>query len=76
MAGAFRTSFWTPEVIVCVFVTPRKSEAAASAVIGSAFWEWQLNNGHHPSDRTHVKDPKDLVQIQLPGGNPSFAWKL
>jgi len=31
--------------------------------------EQKVSNGHHSSDRTHVKDLKDLVEVQSPGGD-------
>ena len=31
-----------------------------------------VNNGHHSSDRTHVKDLKNPVEVQPPGGDRRF----
>jgi len=75
MAEVFATSFWTPETMVLVSVTSwRVAETAASALTTSAFWEWEVSNDHHSSDGTHVKDLKNLVQVQPPGGNRFFIF--
>jgi len=31
--------------------------------------EQKVSNGHHLSDRTHVEELKDLVEVQSPGGD-------
>jgi len=68
-------SFWTPEVVVSVFVGSQGvAETAASALITSAFWERKVSNGHHPNDGTHIEDPKNLIQVQFPGGDPLFIF--
>jgi len=40
-----------------------------SASIASVFWEWKVSSGPNSSDRTHVKGLKNLVKVQLPGGD-------
>ena len=75
MAGVSTTSFWTPGVVVSVFVKSRRAaETAASALIASAFWERKVSNGHHPNDGTHIEDPKNLIQVQFPAGDPLFIF--
>ena len=37
--------------------------------VASVFWEWEVSNGHYSGGGTHVKDLKNLVEVQLPGGN-------
>ena len=43
-------------------------------VVVSAFWGREVSNGHHPSDGTHVKDLKNLIQVQPPGGDRLFIF--
>jgi len=45
------------------------AEAAGSVSLASVFWKREVSNGHCPSDGAHVKDLKNLVQVQPPGGN-------
>jgi len=33
------------------------------------FWKREVSNGPYSSDRTHVDDLMDLVEVQLPGGD-------
>jgi len=42
------------------------AETAASVFITSAVWEREVSNDHHSSDRTHVRDLENLVEVQLP----------
>ena len=75
MAGVFITSSWTPETTVSVLATSwRTAGAAGSVVVVSAFWEWEVSNGHHLSGGTHVEDLKNLVQVHPPGGNRLFVF--
>ena len=74
-AGVSTTSFWTPEVVMSVFVKSRRAaETAASALITSVFWERKVSNGYHPNDETHIEDPKNLIQVQFPGRDPLFIF--
>ena len=53
-----------------VFVTSRlTAETAASVLITSAFSERGFSNGRYTSDRTYVKDLKNLVEVQPPSGD-------
>jgi hypothetical protein len=59
--------------MVWVFVASRRTpEPAASVLVASAFWEREVSNGHHSSDRTHFKDLKNPFDVQLPGGDRRF----
>jgi len=64
--------------MVWVFVTSwRAAETVASVLIvfiESAFWEWEVSNGHHSSDKTHVEDLKSLFEAQLPVGDLLFVF--
>jgi len=53
---------------VWVFVTSwLTAETAASVfVIGSAFLEREVSNGHYSSDRTYAEDLKGFVELQPP----------
>jgi len=42
-------------------------------LIASSFWNRKVSDGHHPSDRTHLEDLKDLVEVQPPGSNHLFV---
>ena len=44
-------------------------ETVGSESIISAFLEREVSNGHDSSDRTHVKDLNNLVEVQFPGGD-------
>ena len=71
----FTASFWIPEVAVWVSVTSwRTAGAAASVFIGSALLEGEVSNGHHSRDRTHGKDLKDILEVQLPGSDCLFIF--
>jgi len=75
MVGVFTTSLWTPGTVVWALVTSQRTAgAAASVFVGSAFWEREVSNGHHSSDRTHVKDPKNIFEAQPPGGDGLFIF--
>ena len=37
--------------------------------IASSFWKQKVSDGHNSDDRTHVKDPKDIIEVQPPGGD-------
>ena len=47
------------------------SERAAGVVvfvfIASSFWKRKVSDGHRSDDKTHVKDLKDIVEVQPPG---------
>ena len=52
--------------MVWVFVSSRlMAEAAASVFIASTFSERGVNNGRYTSDRTYIKDLKNLAEVQL-----------
>ena len=38
-----------------------------------SFWTRRISSGLHSSEKTHVKDLKDLVEVQPPGGNCLFV---
>jgi len=70
MTGVFTTLFWTPEAMVWGFVTSSlAAEAAGSVSLASVFWKQEVSDRHCSGDGTHVEDLKNLVQVQLPGGN-------
>ena len=37
--------------------------------LASDFWKREVSNGYRSGNRTHVKDMKNLVQVQPPGGD-------
>ena len=75
MAGVFATSFWTPDMMLWLFVTPWLTAGTAGTVlIASAFWEGEVSSTHRSSDRTHVKDPKSIFEAQPPGRDLLFAF--
>ena len=39
-----------------------------------ADWEREVSNDYYSNDGTHVKDLKNLVRVQLPGGNHFFIF--
>ena len=41
--------------------------------LASVFWKREVSDGYYSGDRTHVKDLKNLVEVQLPGGNLFFV---
>ena len=56
--------------MVWVFVSSwLTAEAAVSVFIASAFSGREVNNGRDTSDRTYIKDLKNLVEVQLPSGD-------
>jgi len=56
--------------MVWVSVTPWLTVGTAGIVfIASAFWEGEVSDIHRSSDRTHVKDPKNIFEAQLPGSD-------
>jgi len=65
MAGVFKVSFWTPEIVTWLVVASWRT--AGSVFVGSAFWEGEVSNGHHSRDRTHVEDLKNILEAQPPG---------
>ena len=67
---AFTTSLRTPETMVSVLVASgRTVEVAVFVFIASSFWKRKVNDGHHSDSRTHIKDPKHIVEVQPPGGD-------
>jgi len=54
--------------MVWVSVTPWLTAGTAESVfIASASWGREVSDTHRPSDRTHVKDPKNIFEVQPPG---------
>ena len=45
-----------------------------SVFTGSAFWEGEVNDGHHSNDRTHIKHLKDILEVQPPAGDRLFIF--
>jgi len=74
-AGVFTMSFSTPETVMRLFVASWLTAGATESVsIGSASWEGEVSNGHHPNDRTHIKDLKNIFEAQPPGGDSLFIF--
>jgi len=54
--------------MVWVSVTPWLTAGTAGTVfIASAFRKGEVSDSHRSSDRTHVKDPKNIFEAQPPG---------
>jgi len=61
--------------MVWVFATPWLTAGTAGIdFIASAFWEGEVSDSHRSSDRTHVKDPKNIFEAQPPGRNLLFTF--
>jgi len=43
------------------------------AFIASSFWKRKVSIGLYRNDETHVEDLKNLVEVQLPGGDRLFV---
>jgi len=52
----------------------RMAGTGGSVFTGSAFWEGEVNDGHHSNDRTHIKHLKDILEVQPPAGNRLFIF--
>ena len=62
-------------MMLWLFVTPWLTAGTAGTVlIASAFWEGEVSNRHCSSDRTHVKDLKNIFEVQPPGGDLRFTF--
>jgi hypothetical protein len=42
------------------------------ALVASSLWNRRVINGLHSSDRAHLEDLKNLVEVRPPGGDPLF----
>ena len=72
MVWVFSTLLRMFETTVCVFVTSRRtSETTTSVFIESSVWK-RSQQWPYRSERTHVKDMEDPVEVQLPGGDHFF----
>jgi len=47
-------------------------ETVTPVFVVSSFWNRKVSRGLYSSDRTHVKDLKNLVEIRLPRGDRLF----
>jgi hypothetical protein len=62
------------ETTVRAFTTPRSMATTVTFVlIISSFWNREVSTGLHRNDRTHVEYLKDLIEVQLPGGDRLFV---
>jgi len=60
--------------MVLVFVTPWLTAGMAGTVFtASAFLEGEVSSIHRSSDKTHVKDTKNIFEAQPPGGDLLFT---
>ena len=60
---------------VPVLVTSgRAVEVVVFVFIVSSFWKQKVSDGRRSDDRTHVKVPKDIVEVQPPGGDRFFIF--
>jgi hypothetical protein len=48
-------------------------ETATLALVASSFWNREVSTGRYRNDRTHGEDLKDIVEVQLPGGDRLFV---
>ena len=70
IVGMFTASFRTSEAITPVFVTSCGIvETIAFPLFASSFWNRKVSNLLHSNNRTHIKDLKNLIKVQLPCGN-------
>jgi len=44
-------------------------ETVTFVFVTGSFWNRKVSTSLHRKDRTHVKNLKDLVEVQLPGGD-------
>ena len=66
-SGFFDALRWLSETTV---ETPRRTaETVALMSIADSFWDQRVSADLDSNDRTHVKDLKNLVEVQLPGGD-------
>ena len=42
--------------------------------IANSFWKRRVSDGHRSDNGTHVKGPKDVVEVQPPGGDRPFIF--
>ena len=68
-------SFPAPETMMWLLVASWPTDGAAESVLtGSAFWEGEVNDGNHSNDRTHIKDPKNILEALPPAGDRLFIF--
>ena len=73
--GVFTTLLWTPDAMVWVFVTPWLTAGTAGTVFtASAFLEGEVGSSHCSSNKTHIKDTKNIFETQPPGGDLLFSF--
>jgi hypothetical protein len=50
-------------------VSWRMEETAVFAFVVSSLWNRKVSNGPHSSDRAHLENLKNLVEVRPPGGD-------
>ena len=61
--------------MVWVFVISWRTVGAAESVfIGSALWEGEVSYYHHSRRRTHIKDPKNILEVRPPDHDRLFIF--
>ena len=64
------TSFRTPEAMVrAPAASWGVTELVTFVLVANSFWNRKVSNDLHSNCRTHVKDLKNIVEIQPAGGN-------
>jgi ABC-type anion transport system duplicated permease subunit len=60
-------------MVVWVFAASLQIEVTAVfAIFASSLWNRNVSDGLHSSDRAHLEDLKNLVEVRPPGGDPLF----
>ena len=57
-----------------VVTSGRGAGVVVSVFIASSFWKRKVSDGHRSDGRTHVKDPKDIAEVQSPGSDRLFIF--
>ena len=64
--------FWKPETVAWVFVIPWLT--AGTVFFAGTFWKEEVSNSLRSSDKTHIKDPKNIFEAQPPGHDLLFTF--
>ena len=74
LVGVFAALFRMPEAVVwATAISSRVVGIVVVVLVENSFCNQKVSNGLHSNNRTHVKDPKNLVEVQPPGGNRLFV---
>lgn len=74
MVRVFVTSFQTSETMGWALeISGQMAEVVVFSVIASSLWKQKVRTGLCSNDGTHANDLKNLVGVQLPGGDRLFV---